>query len=403
MIKNLELSLKNLLEKKLKNKNSLKSNWPNYDKSELKIATSIIKSGKVNYWTGAYGKLFEKKYSLFHKIKYCVSVNSGTSALECAIKALNLKKNSEIITTPRSYYTSASSIILCGHKPKFSDISIKTQNLDPEILKKNISKKTKAIICVHLAGLPCQMKEIMKIAKDNNIFVIEDCSQAHGASIKGKKVGSFGDISIWSFCQDKIISTGGEGGMIGTNNINFFNELLSLRDNGRNYNKLKKVNASGSFNYLHDFIGSNYRMTEIQAGLGISQLKKLNSMIYKRNNNAKILDDNLKNFESIILINTPKDFINSYYRYYFFVKEMKNKKILMDNIRLRGIECFEGSCPEIYLEAFFKKKYKFKRLKNAKYLGERSLCLKIDQTISKQSISQIAKILKQEINKIEKI
>ena len=167
------------------------------------------------------------------------------------------------------------------------------------------------------------MNEIMKIAKDKNIFVIEDCSQAHGASINGKRVGSFGDISIWSFCQDKIISTGGEGGMIGTNNFSFYNKLLSLRDNGRNYNKLKKLKFSGSFNYLHDFIGSNYRMTEIQAGIGISQLKKLNSMIYKRNENAKILDNKLKNFKSIFLIKTPKDFINSYYRYYFFCKRKK--------------------------------------------------------------------------------
>ena len=212
----------------MKIKNNFLSKWPNYDQNELKLVTSIIKSGKVNYWTGTYGKLFEKKYSIFHKIKHCVSVNSGTSALECAIKAINLKKNSEIITTPRSYYTSASSIIACGHKPKFSDISINTQNLDPKILKKNISKKTKAIICVHLAGLPCQMNEIMKIAKDKNIFVIEDCSQAHGASINGKRVGSFGDISIWSFCQDKIISTGGEGGIIGTNNfsINFYHYVI---------------------------------------------------------------------------------------------------------------------------------------------------------------------------------
>jgi len=383
-------------------KKNFLSKWPNYDENELKLVTSIIKSGKVNYWTGTFGKLFEKRYSTFHKIKHCVSVNSGTSALECAIKALNLKKNSEIITTPRSYYTSASSIILCGHKPKFSDISINTQNLDPEILKKNISKKTKAIICVHLAGIPCQMNEIMKIAKDKKIFVIEDCSQAHGASINGKKVGSFGDISIWSFCQDKIISTGGEGGMIGTNNFSLYNKLLSLRDNGRNYNKLKNLKFSGSFNYLHDFIGSNYRMTEIQAAIGISQLNKLNSMIYKRNENAKIIDNKLKNFKSIFFIKSPKEFINSYYRYYFFVKEKKYKKILMDNIRLRGIECMEGSCPEIYLESFFKNNYKFKRLPNAKFLGERSLCLKIDQTISKQTVSKIAMILYQEIYKIEK-
>ena len=273
------------------NKKSFQSLWPSFTSKEINQVSLILKSGKVNYWTGKYCKIFEKNFSRYHKLKYSVTVNSGTSALECAIKSLNLKKGSEIITTPRSYYTSASSIINCGMKPKFSDISIDSQNLDPIKLEKSINKKTKAIICVHLSGYPCDMNRIIKIAKDNNIYVIEDCSQAHGASILNKKVGSFGDISAWSFCQDKIISTGGEGGMVATNKLKLYKNVLSIKDNGRNYEKIKKISYSGSFNYIHDFIGSNYRMTEIQAIIGISQLKRLDQMILRRNSNAKISEN----------------------------------------------------------------------------------------------------------------
>ncbi len=383
------------------NKKSFQSLWPSFTSKEINQVSLILKSGKVNYWTGKYCKIFEKNFSRYHKLKYSVTVNSGTSALECAIKSLNLKKGSEIITTPRSYYTSASSIINCGMKPKFSDISIDSQNLDPIKLEKSINKKTKAIICVHLSGYPCDMNRIIKIAKDNNIYVIEDCSQAHGASILNKKVGSFGDISAWSFCQDKIISTGGEGGMVATNKLKLYKNVLSIKDNGRNYEKIKKISYSGSFNYIHDFIGSNYRMTEIQAIIGISQLKRLDQMILRRNSNAKIFNNYFHDLDSIfLLLHNPKN-TNAYYRYYLFVKKSKNQKILINKIRSKGIECIAGSCPEIYLEKYFKDNFKFKEMLGAKYLATRSVCLKVDQTLDIKIIHQQAKIIRKEIKKLD--
>ena len=383
------------------NKKLFQSLWPSFTPKEINQVSLILKSGKVNYWTGKYCKIFEKNFSKYHKLKYSVTVNSGTSALECAIKSLNLKKGSEIITTPRSYYTSASSIINCGMKPKFSDISIDSQNLDPIKLEKSINKKTKAIICVHLSGYPCDMNRIIKIAKDNNIYVIEDCSQAHGASILNKKVGSFGDISAWSFCQDKIISTGGEGGMVATNKLKLYKNVLSIKDNGRNYEKIKKISYSGSFNYIHDFIGSNYRMTEIQAMIGISQLKRLDQMILRRNSNAKIFNNYFHDLDSIfLLLHNPKN-TNAYYRYYLFVKKSKNQKILINKIRSKGIECIAGSCPEIYLEKYFKDNFKFKEMLAAKYLATRSVCLKVDQTLDIKIIHQQAKIIRKEIEKLD--
>ncbi len=383
------------------NKKSFQSLWPSFTSKEINQVSLILKSGKVNYWTGKYCKIFEKNFSRYHNLRYSVTVNSGTSALECAIKSLNLKKGSEIITTPRSYYTSASSIINCGMKPKFSDISIDSQNLDPIRLEKSINKKTKAIICVHLSGYPCDMNRIIKIAKDNNIYVIEDCSQAHGASILNKKVGSFGDISAWSFCQDKIISTGGEGGMVATNKLKLYKNVLSIKDNGRNYEKIKKISYSGSFNYIHDFIGSNYRMTEIQAIIGISQLKRLDQMILRRNSNAKIFNNYFHDLDNIfLLLHNPKN-TNAYYRYYLFVKKSKNQKILINKIRSKGIECIAGSCPEIYLEKYFKDNFKFKEMLSAKYLATRSVCLKVDQTLDIKIIHQQAKIIRKEIKKLD--
>ena len=383
------------------NKKLFQSLWPSFTSKEINQVSLILKSGKVNYWTGKYCKIFEKNFSNYHKIKYSVTVNSGTSALECAIKSLNLKQGSEIITTPRSYYTSASSIINCGMKPKFSDISIDSQNLDPIKLEKSINKKTKAIICVHLSGYPCDMNRIIKIAKDNNIYVIEDCSQAHGASILNKKVGSFGDISAWSFCQDKIISTGGEGGMVATNKLTLYKKVLSIKDNGRNYEKIKRISYSGSFNYIHDFIGSNYRMTEIQAIIGISQLKRLDQMILRRNSNAKVFNNYFHDLDNIFLLLQNSKNTNAYYRYYLFVKKSKNQKILINKIRSKGIECIAGSCPEIYLEKYFKNNFKVKEMFGAKYLATRSVCLKVDQTLDIKIIHQQAKIIRKEIKTLD--
>lgn len=382
-------------------KKSFKSLWPSFTSKEINQVSSILKSGKVNYWTGKYCKIFEKDFSKYHNIKYSVTVNSGTSALECAIKSLNLKKGSEIVTTPRSYYTSASSIINCGMIPKFSDVLIESQNLDPIKLMDSINKKTKAIICVHLSGYPSDMENILKIAKKNKIYVIEDCSQAHGASIFNRKVGSFGDISAWSFCQDKIISTGGEGGMVSTNKYKLFKKVLSIKDNGRNYEKIKKMSYTGTFNYIHDFIGSNYRMTEIQAIIGISQLKRLDEMILRRNLNAKIFDNYFHDLENIFLLKYNPNYINAYYRYYLFVKKSKNQKILINKIRSKGIECIAGSCPEIYLEKYFRENFKFRNMPNAKYLATRSVCLKVDQTIDIKNIELQAKIIRKEIQTLD--
>ena len=263
------------------------NNWPKYTNKEIKIVKKIIQSGKVNYWTGNYCKLFEKKFKFKFNLNYAISVANGSVALDAAVSVLNLKKNDEVLVTSRSYVSTASCIQKTPAKIKFIDVDLKSKNIDLENIKKNINSKTKLIICVHLAGWPCDIDKIKKIIGKKKIYVLEDCSQAHGAKIKKKFVGSMGDISVWSFCNDKIMSTLGEGGMISTNNKKIWKKCWSFKDHGKNYNKVFYKKKNLGFRWLHDQLGSNYRMTEMQAVIGRLQLKKLDTQIKKKKSYCK--------------------------------------------------------------------------------------------------------------------
>ena len=206
--------------------------WPSYSKQEVSAVSSVLKSNQVNYWTGTQCRDFEKEFCTWTGSKHSIALSNGSVALELALKTLNLTQNDEVIVTPRSFIASVSSVITVGAKPVFADVDLHTGNLTAETINKKITKKTKAIICVHLGGLPCEMDEIMKLARKNNIYVIEDCAQAHGAEYKGRSVGTIGDIGAWSFCQDKIITTGGEGGMITTDNKLLWKQMWTYKDHG---------------------------------------------------------------------------------------------------------------------------------------------------------------------------
>lgn len=376
--------------------------WPSYDQNLINAINKIIISGKVNYHSGSLGKKFESLFSNYTKTKYCLAVSNGTVAIEMALKVFDFKKNDEIIVTPRSFIASASSVVNVNLKPLFADVNLNTQNIDLETIKKIITKKTKAIICVHLAGYPCDMKEICAFAKKNNIKVIEDCSQAHGAKINGKPIGSFGDISTWSFCNDKIISTLGEGGMVATNNRKYFLKMWSLRDHGKEFSNFFKANSSNKFRYIHDNFGSNYRMTEIQSISGIFQLNKLDKIIIRKNKLAKLITDKLSDIPSINMTNFKKNYTHSFYRFYFKInykylpKKITIKKILLD-LNSEQFNIFgSGACPEIYKERAFKKILNKKIIhKNALSLGKNSICFPIHPNYNLTHIKLI-------INKIKK-
>ena len=394
----------------------MKIKYPYFDKSSLKKVKKVLESGRVNYWTGNECKDFEKEFSNYHKVKYSLSVSNGSVALEMALKALNLKKTDSVIVTPRSFVISASCVINLGLKPIFADVD-NNGNLSIEGIKKVYNKNVKAIIVVHLNGLSCDLDPIIKFVKKNKIFLIEDCSQAHGATYKGKKVGSFGNISTWSFCQDKIMSTGGEGGMISTNNTKLWLKLWSLKDHGKNFKSVFHKKHKTGFKWLHDDFGSNYRMTEMQATIGRQQLKSLDKQIKKRNLIADLYLKGLKDYYlKYDILKSPnfktqnyslnqnskryRHYTHAFYRLNLFVNNNKIKQNkLIQQLNKNKIDCGVGSCPEIYREKIFRKLklYPKKRLLNAKLLGETSIMFPINPykplTKIKLEINYIKKIL----------
>lgn len=361
-------------------------NWPNFSKKLISEVGSILSSGKINYTNGPYGKKFEKAFSKFIGNNYSIAICNGTVALEVAIRSLNLPKKSEILVPARSFFSSASCIVNTGHVPIFVDINISTQNISLKDIKKKITKKTKAIICVHLAGLPCDMENIMKFSKQKKIKIIEDCSQAHGASINNKQVGSFGDISTWSFCNDKIISTLGEGGMISTGKKKLYEYCKRYINHGTN---LQNNKSSEKFIYNKDYFGTNLRITEIQSYAGLVQLKSLKKVQSKRENISKSYFNLISNYNKYLeCYYPPKKIKSAWYRFYFFLKtDIKNYQNIrfkiIKNLKKKNINCFAGSCPEIYLEKAFKKlnNFKQKRLSNSKILGETGIALDINHTL----------------------
>ena len=362
-------------------------NWPNFSKDLISKVGKVLRSGKINYTNSPYGKKFEKEFSKFVGNKYSIAVCNGTAALEVAIKSLRLPKDSEIIVTGRSFFASSACIVNTGHIPIFADIDLLTQNISLDDIKKKISKKTKAIICVHLAGLPCDMHGIKKLANKNKIKIIEDCSQAHGASINNKQVGSFGDISTWSFCTDKIISTLGEGGMISTNSLSFYNFCKMYINHG---SVLLNKKNSEKFVYNKNYFGTNLRITEIQSIAGLEQLKDLRKIQIKREKMSKNYFHIISKYQNYIYSYFPSTNIKcAWYRFYFFLKtDIKNYqkfrfKIIKD-LKKNNLKCFTGSCPEMYLEKSFKKLKNFKitRLKNCKILGETSIALDVNHTLT---------------------
>ena len=397
----------------------IKNTWPAYSIEEANKTKKILLSGKVNYWTGAEGRKFEEEFSCFVGTKYAIAVANGTVAIDLALHALEIKKNDEILVTSRTFLASVSSIINAGAVPKFVDICPDSQNIDVTLIKKNITKKTKAILCVHLAGWPCDMDEIISIAKKYNLKVIEDCAQAHGAVYKGKSVGSIGDIGCWSFCQDKIMTTGGEGGMLTTNSKTLWEKMWSYKDHGKSFNAVYKKKHPPGFRWLHESFGSNYRLTELQSAIGRLQIRKMADWTSKRNNNLKKIWDTCSNY-SFVRLPTQRckscecDYEKIYcvhagYKAYIFIQKNKLKKgwdrdRLIAEIEKRGVPCFTGSCSEVYLEkAFEKTTFKpKKRLKKAKQLGEESMMFLIHPTLKLREINMTCKVIESVFNEAKK-
>ena len=367
--------------------------WPKYSDDEISKVSEVLSSGKVNYWTGMEGKLFEKEFAEWSGNKFAIALSNGTAALELILRGLKIGPHEEVIVTSRSFIASCSCVVNVGAIPVFADIEANYGNICPHSIKSKISLKTKAIICVHLGGAPCDMTEIIRIADENNLYVIEDCAQAHGAYYKGSPVGSFGHASAWSFCQDKIISTGGEGGMVATNDQELWLRMWSYKDHGKDYYRIRDAKKNTGFQWVHNSIGTNWRMTEMQAAIGRIQLRKVDAWVEARNKNAEII---LKKCSAHGAFKIPKknqDVKHAYYRCYLGLDYTKlktgwDKRKIVDSLFDMGVSCFDGSCSEIYKEKAFKsfETYGEGRLINAEYFSKSSFCFLVDQTIASSQI-----------------
>jgi dTDP-4-amino-4,6-dideoxygalactose transaminase len=376
--------------------------WPVYDEEQIEGVVSVLKSGEVNAWTGPHVRQFEEAYAAFLGLRHAIAVANGTVALELALFALGLREGDEVIVTPRSFMASAACVPFCGGVPIFADIDPDSQNLTAETIAAQITPRTRGIIVVHLAGWPCDMQGIMALARENGLWVIEDCAQAHGAEIDGRPVGSFGDIAAFSFCQDKIITTGGEGGLIAMNDEALWQKAWSRKDHGKSYDAVfNKVHPPG-FRWLHESIGTNWRMTSIQAVLGLIQLKRLNEWRANRAGNAAILQEATGDLKALRTPAPPDGFRHAYYRFYTFVRKDRlkpgyDRDRIIAEMNSAGVPCFSGSCSEIYLEkAFTDLNYgPDQRLPIAQELGETSMALLVDPSLGRQTMMETAHILRE--------
>lgn len=382
------------------------SPWPYYAPDEIEAATQTLVSGKVNYWTGGLGRQFEKDYAASVGKNFGIALSNGTVALELALRALGVQPGDEVIVASRSYVASASCVLLVGATPVFADVDIKSGNISVGTIAPLITKKTKAIIPVHVGGWPCDMPTIMALAKQCNLFVIEDCAQAHGAYVADKPVGAWGHASIFSFCQDKIISTGGEGGLLLLDDESHYKRAWAYKDVGRSYDAVYYQKHAMGFRWLTETVGSNFRMTEFQAAIGLRQLTKLPSWIDQRNLNADAINDVLKQFDFIepLVFKSTKGNKNAYYRLYAKIKEgmvvaglsggvLRHRLVSM--LEVAGVPCFSGTCAEIYNEKLFAKFAPSERLPSAAIFADNAFCFLVHPTITSKQMDVMKRNIRQ--------
>jgi dTDP-4-amino-4,6-dideoxygalactose transaminase len=361
--------------------------WPKPSAAEIDAVTSVLRSGRLNYWTGEQVRRFEEDFAAFTGCRHAIAVSNGTVALELALYALGMGPSDEVIVPCRTFVASASCVVIRGATPVFADIDPVSQTITAETISRVLSPRTRAIIAVHLAGWPCDMDPIMALARQHGIKVIEDCAQAHGAIYKDRPVGSLGDIAAFSFCQDKIMTTGGEGGMITTNDDHLCRAAWSFKDHGKNY-AARSQQPSPVFRWLHDSIGTNWRLTEMQAAIGRVLVSRLPEDVVRRRRNAAILTNEFASVPALRTTVPSHQFGHAYYKYYAFVRpEMLqdgwDRDLIAEAVRAEGIPCASGSCSEIYLEEAFPESMRpTERLPVGKALGETSLMFLVHPTLS---------------------
>ena len=379
------------------------SPWPSFTQVEADAVSQVLLSNKVNYWTGTEGRQFEREFAEWADSKYAIAMGNGTLALDVALQALDIGAGDDVIVTPRTFIASISSVVNAGATPVFADVDADTGNITPETIAAVLTAKTKAIVCVHLAGWPCDMDGIMALAEQHNLYVIEDCAQAHGSQYKGRSVGSIGHIGAWSFCQDKIMTTGGEGGMVTTNDEQLWRKMWAYKDHGKSYAAVYETEHPPGYRWLHESFGTNWRMTEMQAVIGRIQLERMNDWTAKRTANAQAILDACEQWVESGYLSVPRiealpafaDCTHAYYKLYVYVQPEHlpqgwSRDRIIAEINALAVPCFSGSASEVYLEKAFDNTglRPQTRLPIAKQLGETSLMFLVHPTLTTAEIEQ---------------
>lgn len=380
--------------------NSGFSPWPFFDEAQQKAVLEVLRTGRVNYWTGTEGRSFEREFAAWTGTRHAIALSNGTVALDAIWKALGIGPGDEVICTPRTFQASASSIAMCGARPVFADVDRESQNITPETVAPLISARTRAILCVHLGGWPCDMDGFRALSEEKSLHLVEDCAQAHGASIGGRNVGTFGIANAWSFCQDKIITTGGEGGAITLDDEGLWKQLWSWKDHGKDWDAANgPVHAQG-FRWLHDHWGTNARMTEMEATIGRIQLAMMPDWHAARTRNATALGQSFATLSALRVPEVSDGITHAWYRFYAFVrpealKSGWDRDRIMAAVKDAGVPCLSGTCPEVYLEKSFERAglQPAQRLPVAAELGQTSLAFLVHPTLTEAEIGKTVDVV----------
>jgi dTDP-4-amino-4,6-dideoxygalactose transaminase len=367
--------------------------WPAFDEEMIEAVTRTLKSGKVNYWTGNEGREFEKEYAEFVGCKHAIALANGTVALELALYSLGVGPGDEVIVPSRTFIATASSVVARGARPVCADVDRDSQTITAETIRPHLSARTKAIIPVHLAGWPCDMGPILELARRLNLAVVEDCAQAHGSEYRGRPVGSWGHMAAFSFCQDKILTTAGEGGLLVTNNTKLWEKAWRYKDHGKASSAFYQPSPpSTQFRWLHEGFGSNFRLSEVQSSVGRIMLRRLPGWRETRRKHAGRLVEVCSKIPSLRTPVPGPNSLHAYYKFYTFVRPDQlaagwNRDRIIQAIRDCGVPCFSGSCSEIYLEKAFPEDWRpARRFAAAQELGETSLMFLVHPTLTDENI-----------------
>lgn len=377
------------------------SHWPSFTREEADAVSRVLLSNNVNYWTGEECRQFEREFAEWSRCAHAVALANGTLALEIALRALDIGPGDEVVVTPRSFLASASCVVSVGARPVFADVDPDSQNITAETIRAVLTPRTRAVVCVHLAGWPCDMAPIMALAKEHGLRVIEDCAQAVGATYNGQSVGTIGDIGAWSFCQDKIMTTGGEGGAVTTNDRALWLRMWGDKDHGKSWDAIYNREHPPGYRWVHESFGTNARMLEIQAVIGRIQLKRMPDWTSRRAANAERISAACREFPVVRVPKVPDRISHAWYRLYVFVDpdqlaEGWSRDRIKDQIAAHGVPCYTGTCAEVYLEKAFDGTgmRPAQRLPVAKRLGETSLMFLVHPTLTDAEIGKTCSVVR---------